>query len=97
MIPESKIIEFLLIFGVFIFILINYSRIKEIPNFNILMIAFLFLLLNNGFSVLEELFWDDLLNFLQHFCLTISSIFLTIWCFKIFTDKRKNNGYNNNH
>ena len=95
MIPESKIIDFLLIIGVLIFILMNYSRIKEIPYYKILITSFLFLLFNITLAILEEIIWGNVLNLVQHSCITISSILLTIWCFKIFTNRRKNNGCSN--
>ena len=91
MIPESKILEILIALGVLIFILINHSRIKKIPNSNILLSAFSFLFFNNIFAILEELFLGDLLNIIQHSCLAISSILLTIWCLIVFTKRREEN------
>ena len=97
MIPESKIIDFIIAIGVLIFVLLNYSRIKELDNSKILLSAFSFLFANIVLSILEELFWQDFLNIIQHSCITLSSIFLIIWCVIIFTKKRKNSGHSNHY
>ncbi len=92
MITESEIIEGLIAMGVLIFVLINYLRIKELPKSKILISSFFFLLLNNVFSILEDIIWADFLNVLQHSCLAICSILLVLWLGFIITEKRKKNG-----
>jgi len=97
MIPEIKIIEFLLGIGVFIFILLNYSKLRSNPNLKIIVFAFYSLLLTNVLGILEELFWGEFLNIIQHIFLAISALLLFIWFYKVFIKKEKDNEHRKYH
>ena len=88
MIQENEIITLLLGIGVMIFILANNRKVKRIPVAIILIAGFYVLLAGWVLTILEGLFWKDLLNVLEHICYTSSSILMAVWCWKIFAYKK---------
>ena len=88
MIQENEIITLLLGIGVMIFILANNRKVKRIPVAKILIAGFYVLLAGWVLTILEGLFWNDLLNVLEHICYTASSILIAVWCWKIFAYKK---------
>ncbi|MBW1821272.1 MAG: hypothetical protein JRI92_05825 [Deltaproteobacteria bacterium] len=54
----------------------------------ILITGFYVLLAGWVLTILEGLFWNDLLNVLEHICYTASSILIAVWCWKIFAYKK---------
>ena len=89
MIQENEIITLLLGIGVMIFILANKQKVKRIPAAKILIPGFYVLLAGWVLTILEGLFWRELLNVLEHICYTASSILIAIWCWKIFKNTRE--------
>lgn len=87
MIQENEIVSLLLGIGCFAFILTNRSKIKQIPESKTLVASFYILIAGNVLTVLEGLLWNDLLNLLEHIAYALSSVLLTVWCWKIFTRK----------
>ena len=74
--------------GCMIFILANKQKVKRIPMARILITGFYVLLAGWVLTILEGLFWNDLLNILEHICYTASSILIAVWCWKIFAYKK---------
>jgi len=88
MIQQNEIIMLLLGIGCMIFILINKQKVKRIPVAEILIAGFYVLLAGWVLTILEGLFWKDLLNVLEHICYASSSILLAVWCWKVFAYKK---------
>lgn len=88
MIEQNEIIMLLLGISCTIFILVNKQKVKRIPAAKILVAGFYVLLAGWVLSILEGLFWKDLLNVLEHICYTASSILMAVWCWKIFAYKK---------
>ena len=80
---ESEIVPIVICGGILLFILLNYSRIRRIPESNLLVAGFCMLAATKIFGVLEEFFWEDLLNLFQHSCFAGSVALLTVWCWMI--------------
>ena len=89
MIQENEIITLLLGIGVMIFILANKQKVKRIPAAKILIAGFYVLLAGWVLTILEGLFWRELLNVLEHICYTASSILMAVWCWKIFKNTKE--------
>ncbi len=70
--------------GVLVFILSNRTRLKHLEAYRILIAAFCLMLAGWILTVLEGFFYEWLLNFLEHLCYAVSSLFVAIWCWKVF-------------
>ncbi|MFH1488860.1 MAG: hypothetical protein ABII06_08150, partial [Pseudomonadota bacterium] len=88
-IQENEIVMLLLGIGVFIFTLVNRSTLKRIPSWEILIGGFYVLLAGWVLTVLEGFLWKDLFNYLEHICYTGSSLFMALWCWKVFGNHRE--------
>lgn len=87
-IEKSELIILILSFGVFIFIAFNRTRLKNIPDYLILMTCFYMIYSAWVFSVVECLFWNGFFNMLEHLCFLGSSVFLTVWFWRVFVRKK---------
>ena len=81
---ENEVVMLSLGVGVLVFILGNRARLKNLPASNILFAAFYMLLAGWIVTVLEGFFWEEILNHIEHTCYAVSSIFVMIWCWKVF-------------
>ncbi len=88
MIQQNEIIMRLLGIGCMIFIWVNKQKVKRIPVSKTLMAGFYVLLAGYVLTILEGLFWEDLLNILEHICYAASSILMAVWCWKILPIKK---------
>ena len=89
MIASNEVIGLVLAIAVLIFYLWNRSRLHELPAFGILLAAFLSLLTGLVLTVLEGLFWREVLNFLEHVGYAVSALLLALWFWIVF-GKRSN-------
>lgn len=80
---ENEIVMLILGFGIFIFTLIYKIRIKRIPEWQLLMSGFYFLLAGWALTVLEGFFWGNLLNHLEHLSYASSSTLMLVWCWRV--------------
>jgi hypothetical protein len=74
---------------VLIFILVSRQRLKSLPASNILIGGFFMMLGSWILTVLEGIFWEELLNYLDHACYAIGSILVALWCWKVFGSGRE--------
>ena len=88
MIQQNEIIMLLLGVGCMIFIWANKQEVKRIPVSKTLTAGFYVLLAGYVLTILEGLFWEDLLNILEHICYATSSILMAVWCWKILPSKK---------
>jgi hypothetical protein len=87
MVQENEIIMLLLGIGFLTFIVTNRKKVKRIPESNTIIFSFYILMLAHVLTILEGLFWNEFLNLMEHICYAVSSILLTLWCWKIFSQK----------
>ncbi len=87
MIQQNEIITLLLAIGCMIFILVNKQKVKHIPVAEILIAGYCLLLTGYVLTILESLFWNEILNVLEHICYSASSVLMAVWCWKIFAYK----------
>lgn len=85
MIYENELVMLLLSVGVFLFIIIQRDSIRRFQEWKILVSGFLLLFFSCIFTVLEGFFWGHIFNYLEHGCYAASSLFLTVWCRRIFS------------
>jgi flagellar biosynthesis protein FliQ len=81
---ENEIVAFVLGVGVLIFGCVNYSRLKLMPKYGILIVAFFVALAGSFLTNIESFFWNDLFQVLEHVCYAGTSILLAVWCWKVF-------------
>ncbi|MDF1534167.1 MAG: hypothetical protein P1P69_06665, partial [Methanosarcinaceae archaeon] len=79
----------LLCMSVLFFILMNRLQIKRLPSSEIFVFGFYIFTLGRIFTVLEELFLEDILNLLEHAFYAVSSVLLLIWIWNVFGNKNR--------
>ncbi len=91
MIPVIQEPEIFLLFSsiaALIFILVNRSRLRQIPASEILIWVLCVIFIGWIFGILKEIIGKELLHFLESVSYTASSILLCIWCWKVFGKER---------
>jgi hypothetical protein len=83
-IQESEVIKLLFGVGVLIYFFITKKKILELPHHNLLFFAYIIVFLGWVITVLEGLFYEQLLNLIEHSCYTASSLILCLWCYLVF-------------
>lgn len=86
---ENEVVMLLLGVGVLIFIFGNRARLKQLTASKILIVAFYLLLTGWVLTVLEGLFWEKILNFIEHLCTAVSSVLVLAWCWKVFGSRKE--------
>lgn len=83
----NEIVMLLIGVCVLIFILGSWPRLKSLPASNILFAGFYVLLVSWVLTVLEGffgLFWEGILNYIEHSCQAASAVIVAVWCWKVF-------------
>ena len=86
---ESEIVTLVMSIGVLVFFTAWRSRLKEIPSYKTFLLSFYLLTANWLFTVLEAVYWPDLLNLLEHACYAASTILLAVWLWQVLTRRRE--------
>lgn len=86
---ENEVVMLLIGVGVLIFIMGSRPRLKDLPASNILIMGFYLLLVSWILTVLEGFFWEELLNYLEHAFYAVSSVFVAVWCWKVFGSRKE--------
>ena len=89
LIQQNEIVMLLLGVGVLIFAIRNRFVLRRLPAHGIIMVAFYLLFITWMATVIEGLIWNTFFNLLEHAGLAASSVLTAIWCWKIFTGKKK--------
>ena len=87
MIQNNELILLILGLGVLIFFSVLRNRMQDIPKPGCFYSAFAVLTAGWLLTVLEGLFWTDLLNLLEHVCYALSSILLAVWCWTVLNGR----------
>ncbi|MDD5402839.1 MAG: hypothetical protein PHU52_06275 [Dehalococcoidales bacterium] len=87
MIEINEVIMFIVGAGLFLFIRLNAHYLTGIPHIKILTISFYILFTAFILTILEGLFLENIISFLEHICYALSSIFLLIWCYAVLIRK----------
>jgi hypothetical protein len=88
-IRESKFMVLLIAMGVLVFLYLNWTNLKPLRTRKVLAASFCSLVAGSILSVLEELFWGDTLNVLQHACFSLSAVLLVIWSWIEFKNPKR--------
>lgn len=84
MIQQNELIIFLLGMGGMLFVLVNRPRVERLPASRVLVASFFILLGGWLMTILEDLFWEDFLNLMEHISYALSSVFIALWCWRVF-------------
>jgi hypothetical protein len=78
-IQENEAVTLLLSVGVAIFIAQNRSRLTLLPYHRLVIGSFLVLLAARILTILEGYCYEEILNFAEHICYSISVLQLAVW------------------
>ena len=81
---ENEVVTLLLSLGVLVFVLANRPRLRALPAWGVLLAAFCVTVASRVLTVLEGLFWEDLLNALEHVCYAGGALLMVAWCWLTF-------------
>lgn len=84
MIQENELLTLLVAVGVLVFAVSNREGLRELPRAGLCRLAFMLLVAGLTFTVLEGVFWEHILNLLEHICYGASSVTLAIWVWLVF-------------
>jgi hypothetical protein len=84
MVIESEITTLVLAFGALLFILSYRGMMGNAARPKVLLVAYLFAFGAWLLTVLEGLWWGQILNLLEHVCYATSSILIGYWCWQVF-------------
>lgn len=87
MVQGKEIVLLILGIGVLFFIIGNRSRLRKLPSAKILITGFILFFVGWVFTVLEGIFWEKLLNLIEHILYLGGAILIAKWCWKIFVKK----------
>ena len=82
MLNANEVIMLVLGIGIFFLICAYKSKIKRIYAWRILLSGFYLLISAWLFTVAEDLFISNIMNFLEHFCYAASAVIVTVWCWR---------------
>lgn len=82
MFQENEVVMLILGFGVLLFIFLNGVHIKRIYSWKILIGGYYFMLTGWFFTILEGFLFEFYINLLEHICYAISTVLITVWCWK---------------
>jgi hypothetical protein len=80
MIEGNEVVMLLIGFGVLVFLYKNRLNPPDIPAYKILSASFYVLFIGLLTTVVEGLFLNTFLNYVEHICYAISSILMAVWC-----------------
>ena len=82
MLSENEIIMLILGIGIFFLIYVYRSKIKRIYAWKILLAGFYMLIIAVICTIVEEFFLNTVLNFMEHLFYSVSSVLVTVWCWR---------------
>lgn len=89
-IQESEVIKLLFGIGVLIYFFITKKKLVELPHHHLLFFAYVFVFIGWVLTVLEGIFYRQILNMIEHAFYAGSSVILCWWCYRVFKkDDRK--------
>ena len=79
MIQENEVVTLLLSVGVAIFIAQNRSRLTSLPYHRLVIGSFVTLLAAHALTIVEGFWYEEILNFAEHICYSLSVVQLAVW------------------
>lgn len=81
---ENELVLLLLGIGILIFTAANRARLSDLPSRGLFLAAFHAMVFGWVLTVLEGIFWSDILNAGEHACYAASSLLIAAWCWQAF-------------
>lgn len=88
---ESELLMLVLAICVVIFSVIQFKNIRKIPDYKILMSSYYCLFAGIFVTVFENFYYPEISNIVEHFCYTVSSLFLFAWCYRLKKNRKVSN------
>ncbi len=85
----NEVVMLLLCLGVSIFVLFNLQDFKTIPSFWLIISGFFLFFAGSIATVLEQFFWPEALNLIEHLAYLSSSVIVFIWCWLLFAFEKR--------
>lgn len=86
---ENELIRLLLGIGAFIFVLLNWSKLKRLPVWHALLGAFGLLLIGWMLSIVQGFVWRHALHLLEHACYAGGAGLVAMCCWKLSARPRE--------
>jgi hypothetical protein len=83
-VPENEVLTLALGLGMLVLGRLRWCFLRREPGWQLLLLAYVVLLLAWVSTVLEAFFWPEFLNALEHSCYLASSILAFVWCFRFY-------------
>jgi hypothetical protein len=83
--------------AVLVLMLKNRDQIRRLPASAALIAAFCMLITASMLSIIEDFYWRDFFNLIQHICRAASAVTVAAWCLKAFGKAKGENGPQHHH
>jgi len=90
LIRDNELFNALLAFAVLVFLLTQLRQLSWLPKRMILLSAYGILLAGWVATILEGLFWPNVLNTAEHICYALGGLLFSLWCWVAFRSGTRN-------
>lgn len=87
MFEYNEIITLILGTGCMFFILNKKPQLERLPFAFLLLFSYYFLYTGWLLTVIEDFFWLNIINIIEHICYVFSSALLAFWCWNVVSKK----------
>jgi len=84
LIQDNELFNAVLALAVLIFLSSQLLRLRKLPKRMILLFAYGTLFVGWVATLLEGMFWPDILNAAEHICYAVGALLFSIWCWVAF-------------
>jgi len=89
MIEESKLLMLLLAIGLWLFLIVNKKKVKQLPEFKVFLGGLVSVTFSWFILLLEVFFHLEVFESLEHIFLLCSTCLFAVWSFRVFPKKTK--------
>jgi len=87
LIQDNELFNAVLAFAVLIFLFTQIRRLPRLPKRVILLFAYGILFAGWVTTLLESVFWPNVLNTAEHICYALASLLFSLWCWVAFQSR----------
>lgn len=89
MFQDSELFNAVHALVVLVFVLTQGRALKRLPKWALLFSAYSALFAGLVVTILEGMFWPNILNAAEHACYAFSALFFSLWCWRALPTTRK--------
>lgn len=88
-VAHDELIMLIISLVVVIQVVANFKLLKQFPRMPLLLWSFGLVVLSAICTVVESLFWVEVLNYIEHLSFMAASILLAVWCWRVFGSEKQ--------